>query len=321
MEKRILTQAECHLAAKRLRADYFSNHQPLLKERLRLYGVPRGGVPVAYLVGQDVGQDTLVGSPADATLIVDDIVDSGRTRDRYHALFPETTFLALADYLEPKRVPGQWIVFPWERSEPGSDTSADDVVIRLLQYIGEDPVRDGLKDTPKRVLKAWKELTVGYSQDPGAILEKSFEIHRYDQVIACSWIEFYSMCEHHMLPFSGYAHVAYLPAEGDVNGVPRGIPKVVGLSKLARLVECFARRLQVQERMTEDIAHSLEEHLRPRGVAVVIQAKHLCMACRGVEKHKSVMVTSAMRGVFRDIGPARAEFFQLIELAQHSNGL
>ena len=264
-------------------------------------------------MGYLVEHDRLVETPAEATLIVDDIIDSGRTRDRYRALFPETPFMTLADYLEPKRVPGQWIVFPWEQGEQGLDTSADDIVVRLLQYIGEDPNRDGLKDTPQRVLKAWKELTVGYSQDPGAILERSFEIHRYDQVIACSWIEFYSMCEHHMLPFSGYAHVGYLPAEGEM-------PKVVGLSKLARLVECFARRLQVQERMTEDIAHSLEEHLNARGVAVVIQAKHLCMACRGVEKHKSVMVTSAMRGVFRSIGPARAEFFQLIELARHSNG-
>jgi len=316
MEKRILTQMECQQAAHRLRMDYFTNHQPPLNERLRLYGVPRGGVPVAYLVEPNC----LVETPEEATLIVDDIVDSGRTREKYKALFPNTPFMALTDYLEKPAVKGQWIVFPWEQAEQGDDTSADDIVVRLLQYIGEDPNRDGLKDTPKRVLKAWKELTVGYSQDPGDILEKSFEIHRYDQVIACSWIEFYSMCEHHMLPFSGYAHVGYLPAEGDVNNVPKSMPKVVGLSKLARLVECYARRLQVQERMTEDIAHSLEEHLKPRGVAVVIQAKHLCMACRGVEKHKSVMVTSAMRGVFRDIGPARAEFFQLIELARHSNG-
>jgi len=309
MEKLILTNTDCVQAAKRLKGDYWKNKSGGISW---VYGVPRGGIPVAYLVDPE----HVVEKPEEATLIVDDITDSGRTRDRYVKDFPDAEFMSLADYLEPKRVPGQWIVFPWEQGEQGQDASADDIVVRLLQYIGEDPNRNGLLDTPQRVLKSWKELTSGYSQDPGSILEKSFDIHRYDQIIACSWIEFYSLCEHHLLPFHGYAHVGYIPAAGDIHN----IPKVVGLSKLARLVECYARRLQVQERMTEDIAHALEEHLLPRGVAVVIQAKHLCMACRGVEKHKSVMVTSSMRGAFREVGPARAEFFQLIDLAYHSNG-
>lgn len=185
-------------------------------------------------------------------------------------------------------------------------------VCDLLKFIGEDPSREGLLETPKRVLKAWREMTAGYHQDPAQILSKDFTA-KYDEVIACPWIEFYSVCEHHLLPFFGFAHVAYLPAAGAKS-------KVVGLSKLARLVDCFGRRLQIQEQMTTQIADALEEHLRPRGVAVVIQAKHLCMACRGVQKHKAVMVTSAMRGVFRKEGASRQEFFKLVEVASKSNG-
>lgn len=186
------------------------------------------------------------------------------------------------------------------------------IVKDLLTFIGEDPERDGLKDTPARVLKAWKEMTAGYAQKPGLILERDFDSRGYDQVIAAPFVEFYSTCEHHLLPFFGVAHVGYLPDSGN--------SRVIGLSKMARLVDCFARRLQIQERMTMQIADEMQKYLSPQGVAVVIQAKHLCMACRGVQKHKAVMVTSAMRGIFRDEGPARQEFFKLIELADRSNG-
>jgi GTP cyclohydrolase I len=152
-------------------------------------------------------------------------------------------------------------------------------------------------------------MTVGYSQDPRQILARRFEA-QYDEMIICPWIEFHSTCEHHLLPFFGVAHVGYIPSAPD--------SKVVGLSKLARLVDCFARRLQIQEQMTQQIASAMQEHLDPRGVAVVVQAKHLCMACRGVQKHKAAMVTSAMRGVFLQYAP-RVEFFKLIELAHKSN--
>lgn len=188
----------------------------------------------------------------------------------------------------------------------------EDTIRELLTNIGEDPHREGLKDTPRRVVKAWQELTVGYDQNPKEILNRDFDAQSYDEVIACPWIEFYSTCEHHLLPFMGVAHVGYLPAKKK--------SRVVGLSKLGRLVDCFARRLQIQEQMTMQIADAMEEHLQPRGVAVVVMAKHLCMACRGVQKHKSVMVTSAMRGVFRKEGPARSEFFQLVYLADKLNG-
>lgn len=185
-------------------------------------------------------------------------------------------------------------------------------VRQLLRFVGEDDRREGLLDTPSRVVKAWTEMCAGYGQDPAKILARDFDAKNYDEIIACPWIEFYSMCEHHMLPFSGFAHIAYLPNPKQ--------PRVVGLSKMARLVDCFGRRLQIQEKMTMQIADAMDKHLRPRGVAVVIQAKHLCMACRGVQKQKSVMVTSAMRGAFRKSAATRNEFFKLVDLAARQNG-
>lgn|SRR3990167_1027292 len=178
----------------------------------------------------------------------------------------------------------------------------------LIRYVGEDPSREGLRDTPRRVVGAWDELTQGYQQDPAEILGVNFDGKGYDQVIVCPSIDFYSTCEHHLLPFFGVAHVGYLPRETK--------SKVVGLSKMARLVDCFARRFQIQENLTMQIADAMQKHLTPRGVAVVIQAKHLCMACRGVMKHRPSMVTSAMRGVFRKEGPARSEFFRMVELSK-----
>lgn len=187
---------------------------------------------------------------------------------------------------------------------------AEGLIRDLLAYLGEKPYREGLKETPARVLKAWEEITRGYKESPGKILTKDFKADSYDEVIACPFIEFYSTCEHHMLPFFGVAHVAYLPSKRK--------PRVVGLSKMARLVDCFARRLQIQERLTVQIADAMEDYLNPQGVAVVIRAKHLCMACRGVQKHKAVMVTSAMRGVFRKSVSTRNEFFRLVDMAAHN---
>lgn len=301
-QQRELSQGECDEAVMRLVKKFPHGN-------VKVYGVPRGGTCVAYLCRR-YPMAALAATPQEADVIVDDIVDSGRTRDRYKAMCPNTPFLALADFLVIQKGKGQWLVFPWEKTSEGRNMSADDIVIRLLEYIGEEPNREGLKETPARVLKAWKEMTVGYQQDPAQILAKDFGVGRYDEVVACPHIEFWSTCEHHLLPFFGVAHVGYLP----------GNEKVVGLSKLARLVDCFGRRLQIQEQMTVQIADALEKHLDPRGVAVVLQAKHLCMACRGVGKHKAVMVTSAMRGIFRESGSTRAEFFRLVDLAARSNG-
>ena len=190
-----------------------------------------------------------------------------------------------------------------------TDMEAMAAVRTLLSYIGEDVHREGLLNTPSRVVKAWDEMCSGYGQDPATILATDFDGHGYNEIVACPWIEFSSTCEHHMISFTGHAHVAYIPRK-----------RVVGLSKLGRLVDCFAKRLQIQEQMTKQIADSIESVLAPQGVAVVLQAKHLCMACRGVQKRSSVMVTSAMRGAFMKQGAARAEFFKLVELAAHSNG-
>ena len=302
-ETRELSQQECEEAVHALLEKVGGTN---------VYGVPRGGICVAYLCCAASSVTSVVSHPGHADFIVDDIIDSGRTRDRYREAHPGTPFYALADFLKVPKKPGQWIVFPWEKTDAGADASGNDIVVRLLQYMGEDPDREGLKDTPSRVLKAWKEMTQGYAQDPAAILARNFDIGPYDELVACPFIEFQSVCEHHLLPFMGVAHVGYLPAEAN--------PRVVGLSKMARLVDCYARRLQVQERLTMEIAEAMELHLGARGVAVVIQAKHLCMACRGVKKHKAVMVTSAMFGVFRNNSAARAEFFQLIDLAARSNG-
>lgn len=173
-------------------------------------------------------------------------------------------------------------------------------VTRILELVGEDPEREGLVKTPERVAKAHQFLTHGYMLDPREILESALFEENYDEMILVKDIEIYSLCEHHMLPFFGKAHVAYIP-----NG------RIVGLSKIPRVVDVFARRLQVQERMTQQVREAIDEVLQPQGVAVVVEARHLCMMMRGAEKQNSVTTTSAMSGQFRD--PAtRAEFMRLI---------
>jgi GTP cyclohydrolase I len=177
----------------------------------------------------------------------------------------------------------------------------EDLIKNFLLLIGEDPKREGLKDTPRRVVKSWAELYAGYKLKPDQILSTSFEDGACDEMVLLKNIEFNSTCEHHVLPFRGVAHVAYLP-DG----------RVVGISKLARLVDCFARRLQIQEKMTKQVADSINKSLKPRGVAVVIEAHHQCMSCRGVQKNNTTMVTSSLLGVFRSDPNVRAEFLTLV---------
>ena len=266
-----------------------------------LYGVPRGGIPAAYAVAaalRKVVTVDVVDDVAHADVVVDDLIDSGRTSQRYmkpfYALFNKQREEGLG-----------WLTFPWEVTE-GGDTSGEDIVVRLLQYIGEDPEREGLKDTPQRVLKAWKEWAVGYDMDPGQVL-KTFEdgADGVDEMVVVHNIPVISKCEHHLADITGIAHVGYIP-----NG------RIVGLSKLARLVDVFARRLQVQERMTNQIAESLHEHLNPIGIGVVIRASHACMSTRGVKVHGSTTTTSAMRGALRNDQSARAEFLSLCRAAE-----
>lgn len=171
----------------------------------------------------------------------------------------------------------------------------------LLEIIGEDPDREGLRDTPERLLRSWEELFAGYSQDPAEILSTTFEeVEGYQEQILLRDIPFDSTCEHHLLPVEGVVHIAYLPDN-----------RVVGLSKLARLVECYARRLQLQERMTQHIAQALMTHLGAKGAAVMVEGTHGCMTCRGVRKQGSVMVTTAFEGEFAQ-PERRNEFFSLL---------
>ncbi|MDZ7270812.1 MAG: GTP cyclohydrolase I FolE [candidate division KSB1 bacterium] len=176
-----------------------------------------------------------------------------------------------------------------------------ELVEQLLRAVGEDPSRQGLKKTPERVERALAFLTQGYQQDPEEILQKAVFDEQYDEMVIVKDIELFSLCEHHLLPFFGRCHVGYLP---------KG--KIVGVSKIPRVVDVYARRLQLQERLTTQIADALWRHLQPYGVAVVIEARHLCMMMRGVEKQNSVMTTSAMRGVFQSERATRMEFMELI---------
>jgi len=171
----------------------------------------------------------------------------------------------------------------------------------LLVEIGEDPERQGLLNTPKRVAKAYEFLTSGYQKDIEKVLNNAIFDEKYDEMVVVKNIDFYSLCEHHMLPFFGKVHVAYIP-----NG------KIVGLSKIPRIVEVFARRLQVQERMTQEIADTIEKYLQPKGVAVVSEAFHMCMMMRGVEKQNSSATSSAVHGLFKKDARTRSEFLTLI---------
>lgn len=175
-------------------------------------------------------------------------------------------------------------------------------VKEILHAIGEDPERDGLKDTPSRVAKYYAEVSAGLREQPAEHLNKTFEVD-HDELIVVRDITFYSICEHHLVPFFGKAHVAYLPKKGG---------RITGLSKLARLVDGFAKRPQVQERLTGQIADAIEEKLDPRGVAVVLEAEHLCMSMRGIKKPGSRTVTSSMRGQFRENASTRQEVLRLI---------
>src|SRR5215510_9077789 len=176
-----------------------------------------------------------------------------------------------------------------------------ELIRQLLAELGEDPSREGLLNTPLRVEKALKFLTSGYTADVDSVLNNALFTVDYNEMVIVKDIDFYSLCEHHLLPFFGRCHIAYIP-----NG------KVIGLSKIPRLVEVFARRLQIQERMTNQIAETIKDKINPLGVAVVIEATHLCMAMRGVEKQNSFAITSAMLGGFRSDARTRSEFLELI---------
>lgn len=266
---------------------------------VRLYGVPRGGVPAAMLVYNCLQQQGVTVSLVErvewANVVVDDLLDSGTTRDRYIAN-TGLPFFVLLD--KPKEdLHATWITFPWEESDGSS--GPEDAVVRLLEFIGEDVHRDGLKDTPKRVIRSYAELFGGYQQSPESVMTVFDQ--PYDEMVVLKGLEFQSTCEHHMLPFVGVAHIAYVPKD-----------RVIGVSKLARLLDIYAKRLQIQERICQQVTAALDQFLEPLGSACVLDAKHMCMSCRGVRKQDSSMITSSLTGVFRE-ATVRAEFFSMIK--------
>jgi GTP cyclohydrolase I len=252
----------------------------------KYYGVPRGGQPIAALLNP-------VDSPLEADFIIDDLIDSGSTREFYQSKYPGIPFVAVFDKTKEPELKGKWLKFPWE----AKDEPVEDNVRRILQYIGEDPNREGLKNTPKRFIKALKEITT-----PIEFNFTTFDSEGMDEMICQTNIPFSSTCEHHLLNFSGVAHVAYIP-----NG------RIVGLSKLARVVDYYATRLQNQERITAQVAEKLMAELAPLGVAVVLKATHSCMCIRGVKKHDTWTTTSKMTGIFKEDINARNEFLNLIK--------
>lgn len=267
-----------------------------------IYPVLQGGVVLATILSEKTKLPLAIDYLSEKALVVDDLIDSGETRSH----FPDNDFACLhvkknplKGFLETYFVSkiDDWVSYWWEK-DGGLPI---DNVIRMLEYIGENPKREGLLETPKRVIKAWDFIFSGYKEKTQDFI-KTFDEKTYDEMVLLKDIEMYSMCEHHVLPFFGKAHVAYIPDK-----------KVIGISKLARIVNMFSRRLQIQERLCQQITDCLMNELQPKGAACVIEAQHLCMKMRGVEKQNSVMVTSSLKGVFLEKISAREEFMRLIK--------
>lgn len=276
-----------------------------------VYGIPAGGILPAFIIAKELDIPLVSEIEEDKNiLVVDDLIDSGKTvkdlKDKYNNLDVVVVYKkdgsvdsSLVEIIE-ELIPNEWIDLPHE----GLELPVENNITRLLQYLGEDVKREGLVDTPKRVIKSYKELYGGYEKKVEDIITV-FDSEGFDEMVILKDIEFFSTCEHHMLPFWGKAHVAYIPGKSN---------KIVGISKLARIVDIYARRLQNQERLTQQIVEAIEKHLEPLGVAVVIEAQHLCMKARGVAKHNAKMETAHLTGVFRDdANNARSEFYKLIE--------
>jgi GTP cyclohydrolase I len=264
-----------------------NNIKSIYNKDTKYYGVPRGGTIVAGLTGNPVQ------NIEDADVIIDDLIDSGATLERYKKY--KKPFVALIDKSEEYQ--NEWLVFPWELKENDEEETVEDNVTRLLQYFGEDVNREGLQDTPKRYVKFFREFL-----SPPEWNCTTFEGEGYDEMIVQTDIPFHSLCEHHIAPFFGYGYIAYIPNK-----------RIVGLSKLARTLETFSRRLQNQERITTQVAEFLQEKLDPKGVAVVLKAKHMCMEMRGVKKHDTYTTTSKLIGYFKEDQDARNEFLNLIK--------
>jgi GTP cyclohydrolase I len=253
----------------------------------RVYGVPRGGSIVAGLLETSKAEIFATTDPINADIIVDDIVDSGATRKHFKERYNKP-FFGLVE--ESKK----WVKFPWEE-EP--DVDVEENFRRILQFLGEDVNREGLRNTPKRYIKMLKELCtrteVNYT---------TFQAEGVDEMIVQSDIPFYSLCEHHTAPFFGTGYIAYIPND-----------KIVGLSKLARCLQYYAKGFQNQERITQKTAQRLQEELNCKGVAVVTKARHMCMEMRGVKSHDTFTTASCLLGAFKDDAQARQEFLSFVQ--------
>jgi GTP cyclohydrolase I len=287
-----------HITYEKYKEDCYQLSEKVGNGYSGVYGIPRGGVLVAHILSEEL-DIPFQEKPDKHSLIVDDLIDSGESLSKYSdnrkaVLYRKPYSPLICDSIETI---DDWIEFFYENTNDDMEGS----VARILEYIGENPNRDGLKDTPKRIVQSWEDLYKGYKQNPKSLV-KVFNCESYTGMVLLKDIELYSMCEHHMLPFVGRCHIAYIPNK-----------KVIGISKLARIMEVYARRLQIQERLTDEIASCIEKLLKPKGVAVMIEAEHFCMRMRGVGKQNSIMVTSSLTGVFLKEEATRNEFLTLIK--------
>jgi len=270
------------------------------QREIRAYPIPRGGILAAQAVQAAKAiprqiRVIIVEELEDADCFIDDILDSGATKEKYQKR-RNLPFYVLVN----KQIEGMlWWEFPWERMV--GEMGPEENIRRLIEFIGDDLNREGLRETPQRVIRSYLKLFEGYQQDVEKNV-KFFEDDSCDEMVILRDVEFFSTCEHHMLPFFGKAHIAYVP-DG----------RVIGASKLVRVLEVFSRRLQIQERICEQVTRALDETLKPKGSACVLEAQHFCMTSRGVQKQCTVMVTSSLTGVFREKGnEARSEFLSMI---------
>ena len=272
--KKYISWAEIFKRAKKIKDLY---------PKRKFYGIPRGGQIVAGILGNAVDKIE------DADVIVDDLIDSGATMKRY------LKYKKPIEVLIDKRIEykNEWLVFPWEAKDDG----IEDNIIRILQYFGEDVNREGLKETPKRYVKFLREFL-----NPPEYNCTTFEGEGYDEMIVQTGIPFQSLCEHHLAPFHGEGTIAYIPNK-----------RIVGISKLARTLEFYSRRLQNQERITTQVAEFLQKKLDAKGVAVQLSARHMCMEMRGVRKHGTYTTTTKLIGYFKDNPSARMEFLNAIK--------
>lgn len=255
-----------------------------LDQTLKYYGVPRGGQPIAAMLNP-------VDTPEEADVIIDDLIDSGKTEQDYKKY--NKPFIGLFNKQTEPELKDKWLVFPWEAKEEPVENN----FVRILQYLGEDPNREGLKETPKRYIKFMKEFL-----EPKEFNFTTFDAEGTDEMIIQTNIPFYSLCEHHVAPFFGVAQIAYIPND-----------KIIGLSKLPRCLDLYANRFQNQERITTQVADRLMKELDAKGVAVSLKAQHLCMCMRGVKKHDTWTITTKLLGLFKSDPTARHEFLAAIK--------